>query len=72
MKRAPYFMLDIDHLSFVLISFQCRALKCMHIHMRHVTPVTKMIVIDTHNKLHHGGVSVTVTALCQVYWIPAI
>ena len=31
--------------------------------------VTKLIVVDTHKKLHHGGVSITVTALCQVYWI---
>ena len=30
------------------------------------------IVIDTHNKLHHGGMSITVTALRQVYWIPSI
>ena len=30
------------------------------------------IVIDTHNKLHHGDVSITVTALRQVYWIPSI
>ena len=33
-------------------------------------PVTKMIVVDTHKRLHHGGVSVTVTALRQVFWIP--
>ena len=31
-----------------------------------------MIVIDTHDKLHHGGVSITVTALRQVYWYPSI
>ena len=31
-----------------------------------------MIVMNTHDKLHHGGVSVTVTALHEVYWIPAI
>ena len=35
-------------------------------------PLTDMIIIDTHNKLYHSGVSNTVTALCQVYWIPAI
>ena len=34
--------------------------------------VKKMIVADTYGKLHHGGVSITVTALCQVYWIPCI
>ena len=34
--------------------------------------VTRMIVTDTHEKLHHGGVNITVTALCQVYWIPCI
>lgn len=31
-----------------------------------------MIIRDTHHKLHHGGVSSTVTALRQVYWIPTI
>ena len=35
-------------------------------------PVTKMIVVDTHKRLHHGGVSVTVMALRQVFWIPCI
>lgn len=34
--------------------------------------LTNMIVMDTHTKLHHGGVSVTVTAIREVYWIPAI
>ena len=34
--------------------------------------VTKMIIVDTHKRLHHGGVSVTVTALRQVSWIPCI
>ena len=34
--------------------------------------VTRMIVTDTHEKLHHGGVNITVTALRQVYWIPCI
>ncbi|XP_065911263.1 uncharacterized protein [Dysidea avara] len=32
---------------------------------------TDLIVMDTHTKLHHGGVSITVTALRQVYWIPS-
>ena len=35
-------------------------------------PLTNLIIIDTHRKLHHSGVSNAVTALCQVYWIPAI
>ena len=30
---------------------------------------TDLIVMDTHSKLHHGSVSITVTALRQVYWI---
>ena len=34
--------------------------------------LTDMIIQDTHQKLHHGGVSSTVTALRQVYWIPTI
>ena len=34
--------------------------------------LTDMIAIDTHNQLHHGRVSITVTALRQVYWIPSI
>ena len=34
--------------------------------------LTDMIVRNTHSSLHHGGVSVTVTALCEVYWIPSI
>ena len=33
-------------------------------------PVTKMIVVDTHKRLR--GISVTVTALRQVFWIPCI
>ena len=33
---------------------------------------TRMIVNNTHETLHHGGVSITVTVLCQVYWIPCI
>ena len=28
--------------------------------------------MDTHVKLHHGGVSTTMTALRQVYWIPSM
>lgn len=32
---------------------------------------TDLIVMDTHTKLHHGGISITVTALRQVYWIPS-
>ena len=35
------------------------------------SPFTDLIVMDTHTKLHHGGVSITVTALRQVYWIPS-
>jgi len=31
-----------------------------------------LIIMDTHSKLHHGGMSITVTALRQVYWIPSI
>ena len=34
--------------------------------------VTRMIVADTHKKLYYGGVSITITALHQVYWIPCI
>ena len=34
--------------------------------------LTNMIVMDTHNKLHHGGASVTITATREVYWIPSI
>ena len=33
---------------------------------------TALIVMDTHTNLHHGDVSITVTALRQVYWIPSI
>ena len=32
---------------------------------------TDLIVMDTHTTLHHGGISITVTALRQVYWIPS-
>ena len=35
-------------------------------------PVTKLIILDIHNRLHHGGVGITVTALRQIYWIPAM
>jgi len=31
-----------------------------------------MIIQQTHKKLHHAGVSATVTALRQVFWIPTI
>ena len=37
---------------------------------RHV--LTNMIIQQTHKKLHHAGVSATVTALRQVFWIPTI
>jgi len=35
-------------------------------------PVTKLIVLEVHNKLHRGGVGITVTALRQIYWRLAI
>ena len=34
--------------------------------------LTDLIIEDTHRKLHHGGVAITVTALREVYWIPSI
>ena len=34
--------------------------------------VTRLLVYATHKKLHHAGVSSTVTAIRQMYWIPAI
>ena len=34
--------------------------------------LTDMIIQQTHKKLHHAGVSATVTALRQVFWIPTI
>ena len=34
--------------------------------------LTDMIIRNAHQNLHHGGVSSTVTALQQVYWIPTI
>ena len=33
---------------------------------------TALIIMDTQTNLHHGGVSITVTALRQVCWIPSI
>ena len=33
---------------------------------------SELLVIDTHQKLHHGGVGITVTAVRQTYWIPSI
>ena len=33
---------------------------------------SELLIMDTHKKLHHGGVSITVTALRQTYWIPSI
>ncbi|XP_065886666.1 uncharacterized protein [Dysidea avara] len=34
--------------------------------------LTDMFIQQTHKKLHHAGVSATVTALRQVFWIPTI
>ena len=34
--------------------------------------ITKLIVYATHERIHHSGVSSTVTAIRQLYWIPAI
>ena len=34
--------------------------------------LTNMIIQQTHKKLNHAGVNVTVTALRQVFWIPTI
>ncbi|XP_065893821.1 uncharacterized protein [Dysidea avara] len=34
--------------------------------------LTDMFIQQTHKKLHHAGVSTTVTALRQVFWIPTI
>ena len=34
--------------------------------------ITKLIVYATHERIHHSGVSSTVTAIHQLYWIPAI
>ena len=34
--------------------------------------ITKLLVYTTHEKLHYAGVSSTITAICQLYWIPAI
>ena len=33
---------------------------------------TRLLVYATHEKLHHAGLSSTVTAIRQMYWIPAI
>ena len=33
---------------------------------------SKLIVYATHERIHHSGVSSTVTAIRQLYWIPAI
>ena len=32
---------------------------------------SRLAILDIHVTLHHLGTSATVTALCQVYWIPA-
>ena len=34
--------------------------------------LTDMVIQQTHKKLHHAGVSATVTALRQFFWIPTI
>ena len=34
-------------------------------------PLSKLVVIDMHIKLHHSGTTGTLTALRQSYWIPA-
>ena len=34
--------------------------------------ITKLIMYATHERIHHSGVSSTVTAIRQLYWIPAI
>ena len=34
--------------------------------------ITRLIVYATHERIHHSGVSSTVTAIRQLYWIPAI
>jgi len=34
--------------------------------------LTNLIIQDTHKKLHHRGVAITVTALRQMYWVPSI
>ena len=35
-------------------------------------PITKLLVYATHERLHHAGVSSMITAIRQLYWIPAI
>ena len=32
---------------------------------------SRLVILDIHVTLHHLGTSATVTALCQVYWIPS-
>jgi len=34
--------------------------------------ITDMIVMNTHKDVHHGGVSITMTALRQTFWIPSM
>ena len=34
-------------------------------------PFSRLIILDLHVTLHHSGVSATLTALRQTYWIPA-
>ena len=34
-------------------------------------PFSHLVVLDLHGTLHHSGVSATLTALRQTYWIPA-
>ncbi|XP_065911151.1 uncharacterized protein [Dysidea avara] len=34
--------------------------------------ITKLLVYATHERLHHAGVSSTITAIRQLYWIPVI
>ena len=34
--------------------------------------ITKLLVYATHERLHHAGVSSTITAIRQMYWIPTI
>ena len=38
----------------------------------HKHALTDMVTEDTHEKLHHGGTAIMVTAIWQVYWIPTI
>ena len=34
--------------------------------------LTNLIIQDTHQKLHHGGTAINMTAMRQVYWVPTI